>query len=62
MEPRTRSPTFSPPWEKVPKGRMRGTISQHGNEARSGAYANIHSCSAALWNFHVRVGPAITFR
>ncbi|KKB13048.1 hypothetical protein VE25_03905 [Devosia geojensis] len=25
-------------------------------------YFNSHSCSAALWNFHVRCGPAITLR
>ena len=28
----------------------------------SGPYFNNHSCSLALWNFQVRLGPAITFR
>ncbi len=25
-------------------------------------YLSNHSCSAALWNFHTRFGPAITLR
>jgi hypothetical protein len=24
--------------------------------------SSIHSCAGSLWNFHVRFGPAITFR